>query len=721
MRNPPLLMRTLLLACAAAALSSPAVAQNPNDPGILDPVIEHYRSAGIRLPGSDQVLPPSELVNIVGRPRSRPAQGAQSAAGSTILAQGVDSPNRALRDALEELEAAATAGQPVAMQQWASEADAVLDGRTQGRIYDGFPMLSQDRGAWRADHLPGEYWSKRVYDSGYRAPGLRGRQQVIWTVVINVLIYDDEMDCDTAFLLFPPQAHPLDRLVVQWKIYSSEGDNFIPTTMLEDFSPFGEGKLPSKSYDATWVVVKAEELTEVEVNQGAIGSLRGIQAWRYRTPRPCAIFVQPVFEHQSPVNGLVIRDARGSAAMSLRRGIGADAVGAAAPEAKIRAVVLAVAGGASPAAIRQMMNDPLTPPLGNWRDWSDTLTDKDRLPPETWMALAQEGITPGMADPFGPYDVVMAWANHELYVVADDPVVRDPFTGLPIPQPADQQGARIVVKVFNHDAVEHYLTVEDYGPPLHDDIGTCSNAPGGSHSLEIFNHKPIYGAPKIHELQWRAAFGLRRGIGHLEPYDLFPRVEDQGLLSSFTAPDGSARVGWAWPADLRGADFVLQPSAAWLGMSGSYSEVGVAGGLRIGATTPGFGTAKMPGGDLKDFHPDGFVNADTNGDLILDALLFPNWMRNPDPLGGDLIPTSKDFEPFLWLSPANGTPWVDPANHAAGPWAARSFGFGQPVVANGAAVLTVVRPRFTGQGLWYSDGLWRDAGVGVTHHHENEY
>jgi hypothetical protein len=697
-----------------------APAQDPNHPGILDPILEHYRGAGVRLPGSDQVLPPSELVNILGGTRRRPAVGAASAAGSTIGAQGLESPNRDLRTALDELDAAALAGNSAQMRAWASEAVAILDGATQGRIYDGFPMLAQDRGAWRADHVPGEYLTKRVQDSGRRVAGPRGRQQVLWTVEINVLIYDDEMDCDTAFLLFPPTAHPLDRLVVQWKIYSSEGDNFIPTTMLEDFSPFGEGKLPSKSYDATWVVVDAGDLTEVAVNQGAIGGLRGLQAWRWRTPRPCAIFVQPVFEHVSPASGLTVRDARGAAAMALRRGVGAAAVGAAAPEAKIRMVADAVAGGVPAATIRQMMNDPQTPPLGTWRQWTDGLEDKDALPMEAWLALAQEGITPGMADPFGPYDAVIAWANHELYVVADDAVVRDPLTGRPVPQPADAQGARIAVKVFNFDAVEHYLSVEDYGPPLHDDVGTCSNAPGGSHSLEIFNQKPIYGAPKIHELQWRAAFGVRRGAGHLEPYDLFPRVEDLGLLQSFTTPAGATRSGWAWPADLRGADFVVQPAAGWLGAAGGYAEPGVAGGLRIGATTPGFGLAKMPAGDLKAFHPDGYVNLDTNGDLVPDALVFPAWMRNPDPQGGDLIPTSPDFEPFLWLSPENGTPWVDPQNPAAGPWAARTYAFGQPVAAGSAATVTLVRPRFTGQGLWYSDGLWRDGGVGVTHHHENE-
>lgn len=693
--------------------------QDPNHPGILDPVIEHYLQSGFRLPGSDQVLPPSELVNIVGT-RRRPIPGAQSAAGATIGANGAESPNRDLRTALENMDEAALLGNTTALRHWAAEARSILLGTTQGRIYDGFPALEHDRGAWRSDHVAGEYLTKRAVDSGRRSSGPGGRSQVIWTVSINVLMYDDEMDSDTAFVLLPPEVHPLDRLVVQWTLYSSEGDTFIPTTVQEDFAPFGEGMLPSKSYDAAWIVTDPHEVLMAAVDMGTLGNLRGLQAWRWRPARPCAIFVQPVFERAGGA-GAILRDARGAAAMELRRGNGVAAVGAAAPERKILEVADAALAGATPAVIRQMMNDANTPPFGTWRQWEETLSTKDQLPPETWLALAQEGITPGMTDPLGPYDVVMAWANHELYVVADDAVVRDPTTGRPVPQAADQQGARIAVKIFNHDSALHFVQVEDYGTPLHDDIGTCSNAPGGSHSLEIFNRKPIYGAPKVHELQWRAAYGMRRGLGYLEPYDLFPRIEDQGLLTAFTDPFGGARAGWSWPADLRGADFIVRPSAEWLGGPGAFAESGVPSGLRIGTTTPGFGSAKMPIGDFAVFHPDGTLNADTDGDGVDDALLFPDWLRNPDPAGGDLIPTTPDFEPFLWLSPANGTPWVDPADRAAGPWAARTYGFGQPVAAGTAVSLTVVRPRFTGQGLWYADGLWRDMGVGVTHHHENEF
>jgi hypothetical protein len=696
-------------------------AQNPNSPGILDPVVQHYLQTEVRLPGSDQVLPPSELVNIVGGTRRRPAPGSQSATGATITQSGTESPNRDLRTALNEMERASASGDTTGTLAWSQEALDILHGTTQGRIYDGFAMLHYDRGAWLTEHVPGEYLTKRVRDSGRRAAGPGGRPQVIWTVDVNLLFYDDEVDGDTAFLLFPPEVHPLDHLIVNWRIYSSEHDDFIPTTLLDDFDPFGAGLLPSKGYDATWIVVNADERVEVAVKQGSLGNLRGLQVWRWRTPRPGAHFIQPVFEHVSPVSGLVTRDARGAALMELRRGHGADRIGDAAPEQKIRQVADAALAGASPATIQAMLNDPLTPPFGVWSEWADTLESKDDLPPETWMALAQEGITEGMADPLGPYDVVMAWANHELYVVADDEVVRDPQTGLPIPGAGDYQNARLNVKVFNHDLADHYLQVADYGPPLHDDIATCDNAPGGDHSLEIFNEKPVFGAPKILELQWRAGFALRRGLGILEPFDMFPRLEDQGALAGFTDPWGGARLGWSWPSDLRGGDFVVAVPPAWLGTAAGLSEPGFATGLRIGATTPGFGSAKMPAGDLAAFHPDGLVNTDTDGDLVEDALIFPDWLRNPHAAGGDAIPTTPDFAPFLWLSPENGTPWQDPANPAAGPWAARTFALGFPVTADSAQSFTMVRPRFSGQGLWYADGLWRDLGVGVTHHHENGY
>jgi len=696
-------------------------AQNPNSPGMLDPVVEHYLRAGVRLPGSDQVLPPSELVNIVGGARRRPAAGATSAAGATIGANGADSPNRGLKDALAGMDDASAVGNMAQARAWAQEALSILNGSTQGRIYDGFPMLNLDRGAWRADHVAGEYLTKRAVDSGRRMTGPGGRVQKVWTVQVNLLFYDEDVDGDTAFLLIPPEANPFDVLVVQWRVYASEHDNFIPTNYLQDFAPFGEGLLPSKGYDVTWATVGGEEVLDVAVNHGTLGNLRGLQAWRWRPVRPSAHFIQPVFERRDPVSGQVRRDARGAAVMELRRGQGPDTIGAVAPESKVKTVAEAVLAGASAAAVQAMLNDAQTPPFGTYEQWSDLLKAKNVLPPETWQALAQEGITPGMSDPFGPYDVVMAWANHELYVVADDPTVLDPVTGAWIPQPEDQQGARLQVKVFNHDPVQHYLQVADYGSALHDDIGTCSNAPGGGHSLEIFNEKPVFGAPKIHELMWRASFGLRRGLGYLEPYDVFPRPEDRAGLTAFQDPSGATRLGWLWPADLRGADFVVRVPRAWLGTSAGLSESGHPGGLRIGATTPGFGVARMPAGDLSAFHPDGYVNADTDGDQIPDALIFPSWMRNPDPAGGDLIPTTPDFEPFLWLSPENGTPWVDPAQPALGPWAARTFAFGQPVPAGASQTHTVVRARYSGQGLWYTDGLWRDQAVSATHHHEHEF
>lgn len=698
-----------------------AAAQNPNSPGILDPVVEHYLQAGIRLPGSDQVLPPSELVNILGGTRRRPAPGATSAAGAAITQNGTESPNRDLKIALKEIDDASALGQMTRARAWAQEALGILHGTTQGRLYDGFPMLNLDRGAWRADLVPGEYLTKRAYDSGRRAAGPGGRPVTVWTVKVNLLFYDEEVDGDTLFLLIPPEAKPLDLLVVQWRVYASEGDNFVPTNYLNDYAPFGEGLLPSKGYDVTWVTVGGKEVVDVAVNHGTIGNLRGLQGWRWRPVRPSAHFVQPVFERRDPLSGQVRRDARGAAMMELRRGQGLDAIGDAAPETKVRQVAEAVLAGASAAAVQAMLNDPQTPPYGVWGDWAELLKSKNVLPPETWQALAQEGITPGMADPFGPYDVVLAWANHELYAVADDPTILDPLTGQFIPQPEDQQGARIAVKVFNHDAAEHFLQVADYGAALHDDIGTCSNAPGGSHSLEIFNEKPVYGAPKIHELMWRAGYGLRRGLGYLEPYDLFPRPADRGGLTAFQDPDGFSRLGWTWPADLRGADFIVQVPPAWLGTASGLSESGVPNGVRIGATTPGFGTARMPAGDLSGFHPDGLVNVDTDGDHVPDALIFPDWMRNPDPAGGDLIPTTPDFEPFLWLSPENGTPWLNPADHAQGPWAARTMAFGQPVPAAASQTLTLVRPRYTGQGLWYTDGLWRDQAITATHHHEHEF
>ena len=266
--------------------------------------------------------------------------------------------------------------------------------------------------------------------------------------------------------------------------------------------------------------------------------------------------------------------------------------------------------------------------------------------------------------------------------------------------------------MINLDEVDHHVQLRDYGPALHDDWETCSNAPAGEHSLEIFSDKALYGAAKHAELQWRAGWSLRRAAGVVPQFDVFPRPQDRGALLAWTDNHGTARSGWQYPAGVRGGDFLLDPPTSWLDGGNPVLGAGGGQGLTIGARTPGYGTARMPTGDLAGFHPLGLVNTDTDGDGVLDALLFPAWMRNPDPQGGDLIPSTPDFEPFLYLSPVNGTPFIDPLNPALGYWTDLSGVFGVAVAPGTDHVAQVVKPRMMGQAMWLFDGLHAaDAGA----------
>jgi hypothetical protein len=60
----------MLSTLIAAVLAVPAP-QDPNQPGLLDPVLQHFTQRPLRLPGSDQVKLPSEQINLVGQVRKK--------------------------------------------------------------------------------------------------------------------------------------------------------------------------------------------------------------------------------------------------------------------------------------------------------------------------------------------------------------------------------------------------------------------------------------------------------------------------------------------------------------------------------------------------------------------------------------------------------------------------------------------------------------------------
>ena len=705
------MLRLLLPTLLATALAAPAAAQDPNDPGIMDPVIQAMLGRTYRLPASHQVTGHSEQINLVGRVKKRPATQGTSATGQAILPAGSESPNRHLRDALRKLDDASSNQDVPAMRAQAQEIVAIVEGGTQGRIYDGFALLNLNRGGWLPDHVPGEHEAKRLEDRGRRDTGLDGRERVVWEVDVNLLYFDEEMDADTTFLLFPPEVDFRDLLYVNYTIYSTSTESFAPTTLLHDVDPFGAGSLPSKGYDAAWVPLGGNEITELTVDHGSVGSLRGIQVWGWYAKPDRSIHLQPVWESLDPGSGGLVRDPQGLVMMEALGGLDRASIGDAAPEMKVLAVAEAVLQGAGPATVQAMLNNPQVLPLGTHDGWYDVLSSRNLFPVEALAILAQEGIDPHApgTNRLGPYEAILVYANHELYIESLDELEgHDPLTGQPIPLPSDPQGELLEFKVINLDHSTHYLQTRDYGPALHDDIATCRIAPSGGHSLEIFVDHPVQGAPKMAELQWRLGWGLREGMGTIPQFDVFSQAQDQAALSAFTDETGGVRHGWQAPAGDRGQDWRVDPPTTWLGSGTALSEGGLPG-VVIGTATPGFGVAKMPTGDLAAFHPDDLLNADTDGDGVADALLFPDWLRNPGAADWDLIPRTREWEPFLYLNPGNGTPYLDPQDPGQGLWADLSYAFGQPIAAGSHGSFTMRRPRSQGQALWHIDGLHRES------------
>lgn len=690
-----------------------APGQDPNEPGLLDPVVQHLLQRPLRLPGSDQVHLPSEQINIVGHVRKKKGDSGSSAIGTRIEKGRTDGPVQDLETAVEQLNQAAAQNNSLAMTAPAQEIQDILLGRTKGRIYDGFSLLRTNRGGWLADHVAGEYKTKRLLDRGRTAVGIDGQSRRIWEVRVQLLIHADAIETDTAFLLIPADADFRDHLRVHYKIYSTVQEGFAPTTLLHDLDPLGYSRLPSKGYDAAWISVRENQITEITVNQGMLGNMRGVQVWGWRADPDRSTFLQPVWESNSPnPDGGKIRDARGALMMKQMASLSLDQIGNAAPEKKLLAVATAALNGATADDVHAALNQSWTAPAGIYSQWMASLKNRHQLPPEALQMLASEGIDPSQSGPqrLGPYDAVLVYAGHKLYVDAQQRDLNPDDRVLPSrPLWNDAQGEQLRWKVINLDAVTHYLQSSDYGPALKQDLASCYNAPWGGQSLEIFVDHPVQGAPKMAELQWRLGWSLRKRLGTVPQFDVFSQSADQSGLTAFTDERRRSQWGWQYPREDRGSDWRVSPPPLWLGgLHQTLQEDGVDGVL-IGTGTSGFGSARMPSGDVSHYHPHGVVNFDSNGDGIDDALLFPDWLRNPSSSGGDLIPASREWEPFLFVNPNNGTPYLDPNQPQLGLWVDQTFAFGQPIAAQSATIITVRRPRSQGQAVWHSDGMFRES------------
>lgn len=689
-------------------------AQDANDPGVLEPVLTATTGADVRIPHTDQA-DGATLLNIVGPVRHRKALGMRSLTGHPI--SRVTSPNDDMREALKDLEDAAKNADTAAMQAAAADLMDILQGTTQGRIYDGFAMLNYNRGAFLPDQEPGEYKMKRLRDTGLTETGIDGETRKIWEADVSLLYYDGQIDADCFLLVMPVEMHEFDVVRINYTIYSLEREDFSPTVVMMDHRLEGSVQFPFKGLDAVWTKLRGDEVARLTVAYPPNRLLRGVYTWGWRVHPPRIQFLQPVWEHVNAYTGLVELEPQGLSFATRNRELTLDGIGDAAPEKKMYTVAQAVLDGVDPATIEDWLTREDQGPRGTWDEWADLAANQRQLPPEAWDVLAEEGISPGN---FGPYRFVSAYVNNEMYGEGPAGAEIDGWF----------QGDVFQVKLINLDNHTHYFRNVDFGTRLHDDIANCCSA--GSHSFEIMNFKPTYGAPKVAEVQWRAGWGFRPHNDIIQQQDVFPRTSDQVLLKAFFGGFGDPFFGYQYSAARRGGDFRFNPPGFIITNLGEeppfpLREADGTDGLLVGQLTEGYGVARMCdaaefplGGfcerDISAYNPNGVYNVDSDGDGVNDVLWFPPFLRNPNTSqGGDIIPPTPAWKPFLWINPNNGTLYLDPADPGQGYWVDLTYAHGAPVYAGAALNASIEAPRGSAQVFYQFDDLFHDNDIFSPH------
>lgn len=691
---------TLATAGSAAVSGAAAASLDPNDPGILEPIKTTLSGSPVRIPGTDQVND-GALQQVVSH-TAEDAAGATSVRGHEITS--VSNPHDDLRDALRALSDAADDGDRAAMEEAASEIDAILRGETRGRIYDGFRLLNYSKGGDLPDHVDGEYKMKRLRDSGDTRPSIDGRERTVWEIDVNMVWYGSSFDADTFLLRVPVEAHPNDLLRVNYHVYSLQREELSPATAVND-----AGGLPYKIYDSAWSAVGSDEVNHVSVDKPPLGLLRGIYTWGWRDHPPKIQFLQPVFETE--IDGEVVLDPKSKSFAVRNRNLTIDGIGDAAPEKKAYTVAKAVREGtATPSEVAAMLEDPDAGPRGTADDWVDLMADPLQLPPEAWDILEEEGIE---RDEFGPYRYVTVYANNEMY--GNGPDGADTMESW-------SQGDQFEVKVINLDDHTHYYRAVDFSHRVNDDM---RNAPddldlsGASHSFEIMNHKPLYGAPKSAEMQWRTGWGFRPHKDVVQQYDVFPRATDREHLEVFTDGAGDSHSGYRFTTTSGDNTWRFDPPEKIIGTADdpaaeTLREADDTDGLLVGRQTEQFGVAQMPAGDLSHYHPRGLTNMDVDGDGD-EELVFPTFLRNPADSGGDIIPPTPLWKPFWFLSPENGTLFKNGTDRSGGYWIDETYAQGRPVDANGDITATIEGPRAAGFVFYQFDPLFHDNAIMSPH------
>lgn len=649
----------------------------------VDPVLSFALQKEVRIPNSTPAYDGTPLLHATDLVLE-PLAGAESATGHTITS---------IHDPLQDLELnlarllmeAQTAGDaPLGDVSSAEDALAILTGSTAGRMYDGFALLNYNRGAWADGHIDGEYKMKPLTDSGdVVISAIDGQEHKVWEVDVQMAWYGQNFDADTFLIRVPFAAHPYDEFRVNWRIYSLVQEDLAPSTIMND----GFGRI-FHGLDSTFASIPAETVAEITVDYPSLKHFRGMYVWGWGVHPPRVQFLQPVVE----VNEAGDLDPTGrSFADRTREDLLLENIAEESPEKKAYNVAQAAIAGATGDELVTMLTQYEEDPAGTFREWMTLAADLRALPPEAWDVVAEEdGLARG---DFGKYDIIIAYANNEIYGESPYSQVGSEGEG-GVVRDWDQTG-QFTVKIINFDKHVHYYRNVDFGAPLIEENASAFG--NGEFSFERFSPKPTYGVPKVAEMQWRTGWGYVPHMGILQQEGLFPREIDRTHLTPFLDQLGEMHYGYVYtsasdywrfdpPEPIRAGDLIEGGDP--------LREIDGSDGVAIGTDTEGFGVAHMPSTPITT-HP----NQDDFPELN-----FPGFLRNPSRNGGDIIPPTPVWAPFLALNPETGTLYAPDGSY----WSNQTYLHGRPVFPGESITAIVEGPRAAAQLFYQFDPLFHD-------------
>jgi hypothetical protein len=648
----------------------------------LDPVLSAALNREVRIPNTCPAFDGRPNLH-AGALSVTPLAQAESLSGHPITS--TRDPHQDLELALTELLLASQEPERALepRERAANEVMAILLGTTRGRVYDGFALLNFYRGSYAPDHVPGEYKTKRLVDTGETVVSdIDGQSHKVWHLTVNMLWYGHNFDSDTFLVRIPFEADPYDEFRVTWRIYSLVQEDLAPSLILND----GFGRI-FHGLDSTFESIPGGTLSELTVKYCSLEHFRGMYVWGWGVHPPRVQFLHPIQEvseegHLNP-SGL-------SFATRTVENLTLEAISEAAPEKKAYRVAKTALEGAPDSQIVAMLTELEVGPRGTFREWVNLAADQRQLPPEAWDVLAHEdGLRRG---DFGSYDVVLAYMNNEIY--GDNPYAQFGSEGKGGVVRDWPQGGLLRVKIVNLDNHTHYFRNVDFSSQL-----TSENRDAfgnGRFSFEKFNAKPAYGVPKVAEMQWRTGWGFVPHLGICAQSGVFPRLEDRLQLHPFTDQLGRSHLGYRFKQ--ASGYFRFDPPAAirqgaGLAAGDPLRDEDGKDGLLISFDAEAFGRAKMPEGTITT-HPNQADHA---------SLTFPGFLRNPS-AGGDIIPPTPTWAPFLALHPETGTLKAPDGSW----WADQTYLHGRPVWAGTSLVATIEAPRASGQLFYQFDPLFHD-------------